>query len=169
MDIPEEAMIVEFLKEVDSPRFGLAIVDQLRADNKTRRLIDLPDLQSSEENTYRKELLAKVRGYGKDAMLFESFPSDVRWKSAVLGKSDLTRLKYINDDYWNELSNGSRLVQEGARSILAGVEIMGQSSKPFFEVVKSIEQGEILPQPILVACDETSDLVVLEGHVRLTA
>ncbi len=169
-DISEDEVIAVFLKaEIGSFRFGNKIFDELEKDNTSREIIDHPDISSQEDNHYRKTLLGKYRGYGLNKELFENFPTDVSWKRVALNKEDLEKVKYINYDYWVELSNGSRVVKDGAKSILAGVEIFKQSNKNFFEAAESLKQGAVFPEPILVAKNEKTGLVVLEGHLRLTA
>ena len=168
--ISEDEMIAVFLKgEIGSFRFGEKIIKYLELDNQNRKIIDNPNIDNNEENKYRRNLFEKYRGYGSNKELFENFPQDVAWKRAILEKADLQNIKYINYDYWVELSGGSRKVIDGARNVIGGVEIFKQSNKNFWETNEIIEKGRRLPDSILVAESESSPLVVLEGHVRLTA
>jgi hypothetical protein len=169
-NITEDEMIAVFMKaEIGSFRFGGKIFEQLEKDNKHRGIVDNPDISNQEDNNYRKKLLGEYRGYGLNRELFENFPTDVSWKRVGLNKADLEKVKYINYDYWVELSNGSRLVKDGAKSILAGIEVFKNPNKNFLEAAESLKQGFVFPEIILVARDEKTDLVVLEGHLRLTA
>ena len=65
--ISEDEMIAEFLKaEINSPRFGKKIIDSLKKDKKTKKILIKPDLKNPNENIYRNNLLGKVRGFGKN-------------------------------------------------------------------------------------------------------
>jgi len=169
-NITEDEMISIFLKgEIQSFRFGEKILKQLEKDEKDRSVIDKPDILSKEENEYRKRMFGNYRRYGLNKDLFENFPNDIEWKRVILDKQDLLKIKYINYDYWVELSGGSRLVADGAKNVVAGIEIFKQPNNNFWEAAKKIEQGSSFLEPILVAINISSDLVVLEGHLRLTA
>lgn len=169
-NITEDEMISIFLEgEIQSFRFGDKILKQLEKDEKDRSIIDKPDILSNEENEYRKIMLGNYRGYALNKGLFENFPNDIEWKRVILDKQDLLKIKYIDYDYWVDLSGGSRLVADGAKNVVAGVEIFKQPNKNFWEAAKKVEQGASFPEPILVATNIGSDPVILEGHLRLTA
>ncbi len=169
-DISEDEMIATFLKgEIGSFRFGERIRHRLTADKQDRRVIDNPNISDAAENKYRRSLFGKYRGYGHNTDLFENFPKNIAWKRVMLDENDLRKLKYINYDYWVELSSGSRRVVDGAKNVVAGVEVFRQSNRNFWEAANIVERGGRFPEPILVAENADSPLVVLEGHVRLTA
>ena len=168
-DITEDETIAAFLKaEIGSFRFGEKIHQQLKADGRERSTIDDPDISSKEPNDYRRFLLGKYRGYGENRGLFRHFPKNVSWKRVVLDKEDLKRMKYINYDYWVELSGGSRLIIDVAKNIIEEFEVFKQSNRNFWEVVEALKRGVNFPESILVTADEHSDLFVLEVHLRLT-
>ncbi len=170
-NISEDEMISIFLKgEIQSFRFGEKILKQLEKDQKDRSVIDKPDILNNKENEYRKIIFGNYRGYGLNKDLFENFPNNIEWKRVILDKQDLLKIKYINYDYWVELSGGSRLVSDGAKNVVAGIEIFKQPNKNFWEAAKKVEQGGSFPEPILVATNiSSSGLIILEGHLRLTA
>lgn len=166
----EDEMIAEFLKaEFTSERFGDRLKTILARLKVIPKLITAPDLTSHSENALRKSLLGEYRGYGKNKEIFEGFPDDIRWHTAFCTAADLKRVKYIAYDYWIKLTGGSRLPQDAAKSIQAGMVVFNQSNQRFFNAAEAIKKGVKFPRLILVARDEKSPVVVLEGHVRLTA
>jgi hypothetical protein len=167
--IGESEMVAEFLAcELGSPRFGAAVRTQLEEDGAGAAIMATPDLASDADNAYRRHLLGRLRGYGADWGLFRCFPQDVRWERVLVSADDLLRAEYINYDYWVELSGGSRTPADAARRIRRGVEVFGQSNNGFWNAVAALRSGAVLRNLILVSHDGTR-LVVLEGHVRLTA
>ncbi len=68
------------------------------------------------------------RGYGTRTELFDGFPYDVRWQWMAIAAAELARVRYIDYDYWVELSGGSRLAVDAAPRIRAGVAPFGVPS-----------------------------------------
>lgn len=166
----EDEMVAEFLKaEFTSERFGDKLKTILTRLKASPKLITAPDLTSHSENVLRKSLLGEYRGYGKNKEIFEGFPDDIRWHTAFCTAADLKRVKYIAYDYWIKLTEGSRRPVDAAKNIKGGVVIFDQSNQRFFDVAEAIKKGAKFPRLIFVARDEQSPVVVLEGHVRLTA
>ena len=81
----------------------------------------------------------------------------------------MEQVKYIEYDYWVELSSGSRLPRDVARNILAGYEVFGVSHQGVLQMAEAFRLGVRFPTLILVGKNRESPLVVLEGHMRLTA
>ncbi|MEK6951512.1 MAG: hypothetical protein AABX29_00700 [Nanoarchaeota archaeon] len=166
--ITEDEVIAEFLKsEINSKRFGKRIVNALK--NKSKRIITTPDLENKKENQFRRNIFGEVRGFGRNKDLFENFPTDIKWFKAVIEKQELTKVKYIDYSYWNEISNKTRLPAQASKNIRADVKIFNVSNKGFWEILSEIKKGKIFPYMILVSKNKKSRLVVLEGHARLTA
>lgn len=163
-------MVAAFLKaEISSFRFGKDVLGLLASDKKDRITIEQPDLNNQSENEYRKSVLARYRGYGQDLYLFSGFPKSVTWFRAIFDQADFNKLKYIDYDYWNELSDKTSLVVNGANNVRKGVEIFGESNKNFWEVHTAYTKGYKFPPLIITASDIKADLVLLEGHLRATA
>jgi hypothetical protein len=53
------------------------------------------------------------------------FPPTVRWVWAWLTAVELAQVRYIEYSYWNEISGGTRLAADAAKSIRAGVRPYG--------------------------------------------
>ena len=169
-DTTQDEMVATFLKsEINSKRFGQHIIERLKRDNKNRAIIDNPDLVDSSDNHYRIQLLGEYRGYGQNKLLFENFPTNVRWEYVSLSREDLKRIKYIKYDYWTKLSQGTRFAKDAVETIEKGTEIFDESNEPFLKAAKAVVAGLIFPEMILIAVDTTEDIVVVEGHLRLTA
>ncbi len=159
----EEAMIAVFLRgELDSERFGPGV----RAAIDERLLLE-PNLEDEGQNTLRRAALTKLRGYEARVGLFHGLPDDIRWERAALTPEEVLAVRYIEYDYWVELSGGTRLPLDAANRIRAGITVFRVPNDGFFELADELDTG-LLPELIVVGgADEK--LVVLEGHARLTA
>jgi hypothetical protein len=163
-------MVATFLRaELASPRFEPSILAILERDGRDRSVIEQPDLAHPADNVYRAQLLGEHRGYGRDDDVFTSVPPDVRWYRAQATRDDLVRVRYIDYDYWTELSGGSRLAVDAAERIRQGIEAFGVGNGGFWYLADALKAGASFPELILVGADEHGPLVLLEGHVRLTA
>lgn len=77
-------------------------------------------------------------------------------------------MRYIVYSYWLKLSGGSLRAGDGATSVRAGKEIFGVSNEQYWRLTEAIAQREPL-SPLIILGTGEDDLVVLEGHVRLTS
>lgn len=167
--VPAAVMVAVFLQaEVNSPRFSESVLSLLARDHQDRRILDEPDINSAMENAYRARLLGEWRGYERDADVFTDLPDDTHWFRALLDRTDLERVLYINDDYWIGFSGGSRLVKDAVARILSG-EIAPGEAACYRIFAQALGQGAQFPELILLHNPLTDELVVLEGHIRLTS
>ncbi len=181
--IGEAEMVALFLStEYPSPRTHQQILQVLQREGWSPGIIEQPNLRDEQENIQRRSILGAYRGYGQNTDYFESlpldveymnyfegFPPDVQWERAMLSRQELEQVKYIEYDYWVELSSGSRLPRDVARNILAGYEVFGVSHQGVLQMAEAFRSGVRFPTLILVGKNRESALVVLEGHMRLTA
>jgi hypothetical protein len=166
----EAEMVALFLRtELPSDRFGDGLRAQLNRDSLPERVITAPDLDDDAENHVRLRLLTEHRGYGNRTDYFEDFPDDVRWQWMAATPAELASVRYIDYSYWNELSGGTRLAVDAVPRIRAGVTPFGVPNDRLLILAKAAAAGDRFPPLILVTIEPGSDLVVLEGHVRLTA
>ena len=168
--ISEDEMISVFLAcELGSFRFGDNLRQLLKTDAADPAAIEAPDLESEQQNNYRRRLLGEVRGLGRNTALFHGFPDDVTWERCLLTPNEVSRIEYCNYSYWLELSNGTRKPADGAARINQGVkEIMRQSTQNFRRGAAALRAGTKFREMILATHDRTH-LVVIGGHLRLTA
>ncbi|MGB7957292.1 MAG: hypothetical protein WCF77_00405 [Minisyncoccia bacterium] len=167
--VSKDEFIATFLKsEIDSPRFGKRILEKLVKDFQNRSIIDQPDFNLKKDCEYRRSLLKSLRGY-PNREIFENFPTDIKWYRAILTKRELRKAKYINYDYWIELSGGTRLPRDAAKNIENGLEIFKQSNDNFWKAAEVFKNGTQFPELIFVAENEKADPIILEGHLRMTA
>jgi hypothetical protein len=168
--LSEHHMVAAFLKaEIGSERFGpgiLALIERNRCD---RQIIDSPNVDDAKQNACRRRLLGDFRGYQQDRELFEYFPADVSWHRYALAADELAAVRYVDYSYWNELSGGSRRPADAVANIRAGVVVFGQPNRRFLAAARALQGGARFPELILVGTAPGAELVVLEGHVRLTA
>lgn len=161
----EADMTAVFLKaEIASARFGDKVIAQLKRDHRERTIVDKPDLTNALENAYRRQLLAAYRAY-----VFEELPAHTTWYRALLQRDEVAKIRYIDYDYWNELSNNSRLPAVATEAIRAGREIYGESTQVFLDGAQALRAGAHFPELIVVGTSPDAVLTVYEGHGRLTA
>lgn len=166
--ITEAEMVAYFVfTELHSERFGTAIQRLLEQKQLTPAIVEHPNLNDRSENGLRADLLGEWRGYGRDGDVFKDFPDDVQWWRAFLGATDLERVKYLNDAYWIDFSGGSRLVSDAATRIVGGA--MPEVAAGYRSLAQALEAGARFPELILLYNPREDELVVLEGHVRVTA
>jgi hypothetical protein len=167
----EDEMVLAFLQaEIRSSRYGDIIQRALAQLGLKTGLIENPNLTDAVENAKRRWVLG-YRGYPRREGLFTRFPLDVEWRRVDLEPTDLQVIRYIKDTVtatpnWTNLSNGTRLVCEGARSVRQ------HSSNPLFQqiiaIAERIRDGARFP-PLIAAQHDKSNLVLIEGHSRATA
>jgi hypothetical protein len=168
----EAEMVALFLRtELAAARFRADLRALLDSAGLPERIITDPDLADAAENQARRRLLARHRAYGTNTGLFDGFPSDVRWTWLAITPAELAQVRYINYDYWVELSGGTRLATDAAARIRAGVAPFGVPSDWALGMARAVAEGARFPPLILVTTrhEDEGGLVVLEGHARLTA
>jgi hypothetical protein len=168
--LTEAEMIAVFLQgELASSRFGPDIAAQLRQDGRSSAIIANPNVHDAAENAYRRTVLDAYRGYDARTGLFDGFPHNVQWMRAVLTRKEFGHVRYINYDYWLDLSGGARRPADAAMRIIEGHEAFGVSNDPAWAIAATLERRDPIPPLIIVGSGEVDDLIVLEGHLRLTA
>lgn len=103
-----------------------------------------------------RAILAAYRSW-PDQGLFGGFPRDVRWCRARLTKDELLDILYINWDWWLRLTDGTRRPRDAAR------RQEGDAGD------ERIARAAATNPPLIAVRAPGSYLVLLEGHVRLTA
>jgi hypothetical protein len=164
----EDEMVAVFLRgELLSPRFAETVRCALARAGAGEDLVLNADLEDARENALRREILGTARGFGRREGVFGGFPDEVRWERAALSPTEVLSIRYIAYDYWVELSGGSRLPTDAARRIRAGLTVFGVPNEGFFAIADSFAGSS--PPPLIAVGGVGSGLVLLEGHVRLTA
>jgi hypothetical protein len=90
--------------------------------------------------------------------LFDGLPDDVEWEHVALTPDEFLAILYINWDWWLTVTNGTRLA-----TVAAEVQGRDEGERAIAAVAATN------PELIVVTDRERSKLVLLEGHVRLTA
>jgi hypothetical protein len=166
----EAEMVSLFLRtELPAARFRDTLQALLDQAGLPERLVTAPNLDDPAENQAREQLLTQHRGYGTRTGLFEGLPHDVCWEWMAITPAELATVRYIDYDYWVELSGDTRLAVDAAPRIRAGVAPFGVSSDWALGMARAVADGARFPPLILVTTGPPGDLVVLEGHARLTA
>ncbi len=166
----EDEMIALFLRtELASDRWRDTLHELLDRAGLPECVITDPHLDDPAENGARRQLLTGHRGYGTRTDYFPGFPDDVCWEWMGITPAELSAVRYIEYDYWVELSGGTRSPADAARRIRAGVTVFGVSNDMPLSMAQAVAEEARFPPLILVTTGPSGDLVVLEGHVRLTA
>lgn len=167
----EAEMIIAFLRaEVNSPRyFATHIAPCCEGMGLSpTELITNGDVRNEYENDLRRRILGLYRGYGRNAVLFQWFPTDVVWRRVLIEPQDHGRLLFADKTGWVALSDGTRLVRRLAEKIA-----LGQAPPDPADRVTAIQQalcaGTIYPELIAVQANGDKSLVLVEGHSRATA
>lgn len=169
--VTQPEVILAFLRgEINSPRFGKE-ASQAIMNAGGFQLIQSPDLESEEQNQAREQALSEYRGW-RNSELFIQFPGEVEWYHGVLAPDVLERVRFIDYSYWNELSGGSRQARDVRRTIEAGAlpEWMSNLGTEWcFEFADQLATSKVVDDLIVMGTPDLADLVLLEGHARLTA
>jgi hypothetical protein len=165
----EAEVVAAFLRgELESPRWGERLLELLRADAVEASVLRTPNLDDAEECAYRERLLDRHRAWLRRGGLFDGFPEQVAWSLAALAPEEVLAIRYINWDWWLRISGGTRRPVDAAARIRRG-EVAGVSVEEHEPIAARLRAAEPQPPLIAVAPPDLSRLVVLEGHVRLTA
>jgi len=165
----EDEMVYEFLKmEISSERYKTQIETILKELRIDRDLIISGNIMSAQENILRAEILKRFRGY-RDKELFENFPENIEWIWTKFDQEDISKIRYIEYSYWNELSNYTGSPLEAARTILSEKTVYGVPNDAFIEGAQKIKDGYIFPPLIFLTDKDEGYYVILEGHSRMTA
>ena len=167
----EVEMVALFLRtELPSARFRDDLIRLLRLAGLPERLVTDPDLDDPAENEARRQLLVSHRGDWRSGTgMFQGFPAHLSWEWLALTPAELRRVRYIDYDYWVELSGGSRLAEDAAPRIRAGVAPFGVTSDWALGMAQAFADGARFPPLILVTSGRDPGMVLMEGHARLTA
>jgi|GEM_PF-304949 len=165
---PEEMVSVFLQAEINSPRWGKTINQYLATLKLDKSIITSPNLTNNTDNESRAKILGLHRGYCQKNGLFDDLEKIIAWKKVILVPSDFKKIKYIDYDYWNLLSDNTRLVRRGVSNIKKGKTIFDQSNDQFWQLSDKIKQGYQFPT-IILKSPLPGQLVLLEGHVRLTS
>jgi hypothetical protein len=165
----EDEVLASFLRaELDSPRWGDRLLELLREDDVAESVLRTPDLTDADECAYRALLLDRHRAWLRREGLFEGFPQRVDWSRVALAPDEVLAIRYINWDWWLRISDGTRRPVDAAARIRRG-DVAGITAEEHKPIAGRLHAAEPPAELIAVALPGRSQLVAVEGHVRLTA
>jgi hypothetical protein len=97
--------------------------------------------------------------------LFDGFPERVDWFRASLTRHEILAIRYINWDWWLTITDGTRMPRDAAARVRAGL-IAGVAPN---EGDERIAQAAATNPELVAVRAPGGPLVLVEGHVRLTA
>jgi hypothetical protein len=167
--LTEHDMVAAFVRaELHSERFGAAVRGAMRRHRVPRRVVEQSDTADVRQNAQRQAILRDYRRYGLDRSLFDGFPyEDTEWSRVALRPDEVLAIRYIEYDYWVELSGGTRLPIDAAQRIRAG-EVNPAHAGNFLRVAAALDRGSTFHEMVAVTAGPGRPLVALEGHLRLT-
>jgi hypothetical protein len=167
--LSEDEMVAAFLKaEAASPKYGPRLRLELARLGLRPELLERPDTTDRLANGDRRAVLDAHRGYLTGTRLFDGFPDDVDWWLCCATPKDLATVRYIDYDFWNDHSEGTRLPAVAAARLRANGQAV-PAREAVEGIVEGLRHGRVPPPVILVGRSPADPLVVLEGHTRLTA
>jgi hypothetical protein len=162
----EDDMVAVFLAaEVASERYGPQIREILAGLGQLRGVVEQPDTRDDAANAVRRQILAAYCPYPAGD-LFTGMPADVTWHHAGLTPAELATVWYIDYPYWTDFSGDTRLAADGARRLGPW-----QDQPPgaiYRQIAEDLRDGRLPPPIILLGEPGSANLVVIEGHKRLT-
>jgi hypothetical protein len=165
----EVEVVAAFLAaELDSSRYGDRLRSFLARDGMDVRVLSAPATADERENEYRRGLLDEHRGWVRREGLFTDFPEQVEWWRAALVPEEVLAILYIAWDWWLTLSGGSRRPVDAAQRIRGG-EVAGVTVMEHEPIALALRASAPPPELIVLTGPRGSRLVLVEGHVRLTA
>jgi hypothetical protein len=166
----EDEMIATFLRgELGSSRFRARLEQSLERRRLTLDLVRFPDTTDEVENRARRELLVTYRGWGKEESVFGGLSADrVEWMWVELEESELRERVFYIRYFWEEFSGGSRRPSHVAERIRHRDPEVGPVDV-YLAILDGVRSGRMPAEPILLADPGLERLVILEGHVRITA
>ena len=159
-------MVAVFLAaEAASGRFGPQIHEILARLGQPRGIVEHPDTSDDAANAVRRQILAAYREY-PTGNVFTGMPADVTWHYAALTPAELLTVQYIDYPYWTDFSGGTRLAADGARRLGRCQDQPAGST--YRQIAENLRDGRLPPMIILLSEPGPANLVVIEGHKRLT-
>ena len=159
-------MVAVFLAaEVTSERYGPQIREILTRLGQPLSIAERPDTRDKAANTVRRQVLAGYHHY-PSGDVFTGMPADVRWHHAALTPAELATLRYIDYPYWTDFSGGTRLAADGARRL--GPWQHHEPGTIYRQIAENLRDGKLPPPVILLSEPGPANLIVIEGHKRLT-
>lgn len=143
----------------------LAELDSSRFREQLAKLVDGSDLDDPAErlrilNSYRHQDVPAIPG----ASYVDGLPvSEITWWWASLSGDELAEVRYIDWEYWLEVTNGTRRPSDFLR------HLEREPNEAIDAIASAIRAGDHPRPMILVDTGPGTRLVVAEGHFRLTA
>jgi hypothetical protein len=165
----EAEVVATFLRaETESARWGDDLRKILRDDGLDESVLSHPDVDNAAANAYRARVLDGHRGWLKRIGLFEGLPRNLEWTLVGLTPDEVLAIRYIAWDWWLEISDGTRDPSVAADRIRRGL-VRGADLDEDRALAERLRSPTPPPELIAIARPDFAKLVVLEGHVRLTA
>jgi len=164
--VSEDDMVAAFLAaEATSERYGPQIRQILARLGQPHHLVSDPDPRDEAANAARRQVLAAYRDYPAGDV-FTGMPADVSWHRAMLTPAEVRTVRYIDYPYWTDFSGGTRLAADGARRL--GPWPDQPAGSIYRQVAENARDGRLPPPIIVIGEPGPANLVVIEGHKRLT-
>ena len=165
----ENEMIATFLRgELASSRFGERLALHIQQLGLAVDLVTSPDLADEQANRSRRELITHFRGWGSTQSVFGGLPAKrTDWVWVELSERDLIERVFYIQHFWEAFSGGTRRPAQVADRVRRGDADVGPEI--YQSILADVRRGNMPNPPILVSNPAMERLVILEGHLRITA
>ena len=163
-------MVATFLQaEIDSSVWGDRIRQLLPSFQLTESMVRNPNLSDPDQNSRRSAILGVYRGWRQDKWLFANWPDGVEWWFVALDKADLANVRYLNYSDWRTFSGNTLRPTVAADRVKRGDEAKGMPLDAIKAIASEMSNGVRFLPVIAVGTRESSTIVMVEGHTRITA
>lgn len=115
---------------------------------------------------FMDEIIAGRRGWRIGWL--DGLPEAFDWQYVALAPDEVLDILYIDWDWWVKVSAGTRSPRETARRLRAGL-IPGGNVEWHRPIAEQLASDDNPPPPLIAVVAPGGPLVLVEGHVRLTA
>jgi hypothetical protein len=171
----DDQVILAWLQaEIESDRFQKNIVGNppnLPFLALVRQHAHQPDLADPQQNTFRRDIIGQIRGFGRGIYIFTGLANDIEWRRAHVSIAEVGAMLYANNvATWTTLAPNTLRVSEGAENV-GHIPTNENANMHILSLARTICHTDPVPHYPEIICLKRPDgrISVMEGHTRATA
>jgi hypothetical protein len=114
-----------------------------------------------------RAVLEQLRGF-PDRMIFDGLPRPMEWSLVKVTIEELGDFRYLNYPTFAALSEGSRLIRDGAANV-EHVQVGENLNERVQQTESSLAAGQVHEPLIAVTAPNQPTPIIIEGNTRATA